>query len=679
MDKTSCTLKVESKSGTGTLYLVNGDLADAECGDISGPDAALEIVSWRDISFEFENICEDRPKKINMPLMHLLMEGLKRRDDREAGLIPASSVQKQAPEPSLKTAPAHQPDIPVLDVYKEPPKSKDSEPFRQDFHKTEIPAEEPLKFKKVDKSEIVDSSGKKRKIIMGAVIAGVVIVAFLSVFLFSGSMRLRNDYQKMFDNVAKTPDYPEKLTIINNYISSTEEKDKESEYFKKANALLAQIKKEKAEKEFSAALREVKDLPLDDSFVETAKRIYTAFLRANPDTSFANEVNEKILKLPELYEASAFEKASSVSKDDPEEKARAVSEYIKKFPSGKNLEPAKKILSDAEQLFFNLINEMSKECVSTNDFAPCVDKIDSYRKIFGPDSRKFDMDSIQANMRAGKELAVVRQKASEARDDLDAKRLLYYEFLRSSRDDTDSRRQAKVELDDIEKQIADKKDWESSRSYATNPAYPARERVKRVESFIARKPKSIYVTEAKQLLASMGGSGLKEARESSSKDNESSQSTVPSVQSREQASLRSSATHSDYEKGWALIEKAAGSRFRNNGNGTFTDTMTGKIWCVLDSSMDAGRCLNYDEAQEYVKNLNTGGSGGWRLPTASELFSVYKNSPALPFTGAKWYWTSDATWRGVNEIVRIVRPGVETEVSNETTSISDCGSVRAVK
>lgn len=54
-------------------------------------------------------------------------------------------------------------------------------------------------------------------------------------------------------------------------------------------------------------------------------------------------------------------------------------------------------------------------------------------------------------MAGGRDLIELRQKAQALGGDLDAKRDLYYEYLRSNSDNTESRRQARVEADEIEK------------------------------------------------------------------------------------------------------------------------------------------------------------------------------------------------------------------------------------
>lgn len=58
--------------------------------------------------------------------------------------------------------------------------------------------------------------------------------------------------------------------------------------------------------------------------------------------------------------------------------------------------------------------------------------------------------------------------------------------------------------------------------------------------------------------------------------------------------------------------------FKDNGDSTITDLNTGLMW-QQTSEFDR---ISFDEAFEYVENLNLGGYDDWRLPTIKELYSI---------------------------------------------------------
>ena len=84
--------------------------------------------------------------------------------------------------------------------------------------------------------------------------------------------------------------------------------------------------------------------------------------------------------------------------------------------------------------------------------------------------------------------------------------------------------------------------------------------------------------------------------------------------------------------------------YKDNGNETITDNITGLIWQKTD-----GGEMTFENAQAFCKTLTLGGTTGWRLPTSHELFSINnfdKVNPALDQTyftktTAEYWWTSD--------------------------------------
>jgi len=64
--------------------------------------------------------------------------------------------------------------------------------------------------------------------------------------------------------------------------------------------------------------------------------------------------------------------------------------------------------------------------------------------------------------------------------------------------------------------------------------------------------------------------------------------------------------------------------YRNNGNGTITDKVTGLMW-----QQDMGKKMTWDEAKSHAKKSRLTGYTDWRFPNAKELQSIvdYTRSP----------------------------------------------------
>ncbi|SMP67090.1 Protein of unknown function [Desulfonatronum zhilinae] len=98
--------------------------------------------------------------------------------------------------------------------------------------------------------------------------------------------------------------------------------------------------------------------------------------------------------------------------------------------------------------------------------------------------------------------------------------------------------------------------------------------------------------------------------------------------------------------GLALSGEAQAQRFKDNGNGTVTDTVTGLMWTKDANPFGS---LSWHDAMSRCSSFGIfglGGSssiGGWRLPSWDELRALYRAfQGGHPFTGIQSgpYWSS---------------------------------------
>ncbi len=76
-------MKVKDNDEVGYLYILEGELISAESGDLKNREAFNRIISWENVAIEIENTCTKTENEINQPLMNLLMEGLRVKDEKE--------------------------------------------------------------------------------------------------------------------------------------------------------------------------------------------------------------------------------------------------------------------------------------------------------------------------------------------------------------------------------------------------------------------------------------------------------------------------------------------------------------------------------------------------------------------------------------------------------------------
>ncbi len=90
--------------------------------------------------------------------------------------------------------------------------------------------------------------------------------------------------------------------------------------------------------------------------------------------------------------------------------------------------------------------------------------------------------------------------------------------------------------------------------------------------------------------------------------------------------------------------------FRDNGNGTVTDTVTGLMWEQKTDdggNRDKDTTYTWKDALAYCENLLLGEFSDWRLPTPKEferIVALDRSNPAIdttyfPYTNSSLYWT----------------------------------------
>jgi hypothetical protein len=76
--------RLTAKHGNQTLvlYFDSGEIAHAQVGDVQGEEAVYELLLWQDGTFEVEQGMETPTRTINIPWSALIMEGMRRLDER---------------------------------------------------------------------------------------------------------------------------------------------------------------------------------------------------------------------------------------------------------------------------------------------------------------------------------------------------------------------------------------------------------------------------------------------------------------------------------------------------------------------------------------------------------------------------------------------------------------------
>ncbi|MDX9787452.1 MAG: response regulator [Desulfobacterales bacterium] len=83
MEEKTCTLQVRSGEKLGLLFFQKGRLIGAETEKLTNEAAACEIINWKNAVIEIENIGRKKEVGIHRPLMHILMEAARIKDEED--------------------------------------------------------------------------------------------------------------------------------------------------------------------------------------------------------------------------------------------------------------------------------------------------------------------------------------------------------------------------------------------------------------------------------------------------------------------------------------------------------------------------------------------------------------------------------------------------------------------
>ena len=85
MEGRTCLLEVHgNEHKRGYIYMSQGELYDATCGDLEREDAVYEMVAWDPVQLYLKDLLNGKPeRRITKGIMSVVMEGLRRKDEAD--------------------------------------------------------------------------------------------------------------------------------------------------------------------------------------------------------------------------------------------------------------------------------------------------------------------------------------------------------------------------------------------------------------------------------------------------------------------------------------------------------------------------------------------------------------------------------------------------------------------
>jgi len=658
MEKTSCTLRIKAGEKTGFLYLLKGTLIAAETDDLKNEEAVFEILSWEKPVIEINNAAANQKKEIQAPLISLLMESVRRKDeqkkDEKVGPEEAAGrrgAAKTAFVPSAKKIKEIK--AALAEAEKEAPR----------------PEAAPLKIEEVKASDkITDASKalKRRKLVSQTtrVLAAVLIILILGcLWQYAINPWLgKRKFNKVIADVTSAKAIKEKISILDKYLAS----GPQARYAAQAETMKESYGSQKEAQAFDRAIQTVSELPLDDNFQEAAKATYLEFLEQFPDGSFKDEINKRIKDIPAMMDDAEYNGLRDIPENHYSQRLKAYQSYLSKYPDSVNTANVKAMMNSLGQAFCEHIKTEKANCDMNKNWQRCITLCQYFLDNFKGHEQIDTISLLKREMTAQIAYVKIAEKVEKAGPLSEAAGKILEDYLKEH-PDSPVRETVENQLTLISRQLNQEKGWQELTDYVKNDRNSIFDRVDRMRSYLNQRPPEKHIKEAEDIYVWL----IKEKEKTMQQLNQKAE--IEKRKKEKEALIQ------EEKKRIINQTKQCGGRYSVTREDTVTDNLTGLTWCVIDSSFLSDGCMDYDAAKKYVKGLDTGGYRDWRLPDPSELLVLYNSDQGFPAGNAIWYWTSEvfsAAWqKKVNTVVR-TNTGIWEK---SETDLKKCGAVRAVR
>ena len=649
MEESTYKLKITSNDHMGYLHVNQGQLIGAETEGLKGREAAYQIISWEKVVIEIENHEPAMEDEIQQPLMHVLMESLKIKDEASDAGEPDSS----APPPDADASGS----IAAVDGM------KISGPSMGPFERIAPPP--PVAPK------------KKSKILLFAVGLSVGLPIMAAIGLVGNSylkkIQQETAYKDMMFQVESEINPDIKELRLNEFLDKYNPK----RHLDEIEVKMKEVRKQIETRDYELITLRLGSLPMDQNYEHRVKEIYNGFLAKYPDSRYTKEIRTAIAGIKDLVDDTTYQRLLSNQKMDMGQRFDAYQDYLTRFPDGNHMSDVQKLLMEMGKQYYGFIKTQAKICDERQSWDKCIVLCENYNKVFEESPQVRDVKRLKSEFADKQHFNEFKIQAEKLGQDYIAIDNLYKNYLADH-----PKSAAKPEIDHIidglKNKVSDQKEWLNLKSYAGNSNYRLSDRLRRLETYIDQNNRGLYSNSVRDLYERLLAEKVRIDHNHRDVTNIKKKKNEPQVSQAQTLALLQRVEQAS--KDFSVQVSANGKRYRVDlKNRIFKDEVTGRIWALLDSKQHLEFCLNYDNALKYVANLNWGGFSDWRLPTSQELASLYKNEPFFPQDNAPWYWTSETYAKGYHDVANIVTSKHEKRFVRQSTDQNDCGAVRAIR
>ena len=623
LERLTCTLEVRTAGAVGYLHLHNGDLIAAESGSMKNRSAAYEIISWDNTEISIKDSVAGMKVEIDQPLMDILMEALRLRNDK----VGKNTVAPAAAASVLNISPT--------DRYK---------------HLREAQKTPPNRTLRV----------------AGAALLAVLLLVAAGLFgsRYWTARQIEKDYQSVLEQVDATDDPEDKKVLLHYFISSHDESDFHNDAREKIRLISDSIELQ----DYEYAMNSVAELPIDRHFETAATALYSQFLDKYPESPRYGEVQLKMSEIPKMIDNIDYARLTELVQLDYKNRIEAYLGYLLKHPNGRHRTKVEALIAEMSEEYYGHLMREIPQCDQTGNWDRCILLCGNFLKFFQTNYRTAEVENLKAVMEDKRDVASLMHTVQRLGDKYESAKKILTEYLYDNPDSTQVDR-IKEKIAKLDRIIRENGEWRTVVAYSQNSRHSLPDRINYLAQYIRLNSSNKYDQNAQTLLAQL-----------QTENRSLYQTRIEEQRQRQQTelALRQKQFQAARERILAKVQQA-GSRYQVKGDDTFTDKKTGLTWSLLDSYSVTGACQDFSSAQAYVSELTTGGYRDWRLPFGSELAELYKSKPFYPGDSAAWYWTTEVFVKGYNKAALIVTTARENGFRRQQKNLYDCGAVRAVR
>lgn len=422
MEQISCTLSVVSGENTGALFLKNGTLISADTGDLSPLDAAHRIISWDQAVIDIAESCDKTVDEIKQPLMNILMEAMRLRDDakNDPPLEPTKAktvlpLSKSAPQKSTVAA-------------QEPSGTAEAAGA---VKKASSPKSNTRPRKKAPSPILITDPPKRlpwKLIVAGlaVLIAGIGLGGF---FLFSAK-QTRIAYETLLQTVEIADGTTEKLALLNTYARENQG----GKYSTDVNRRIEELLEQKNAREFENIEQSAFRLEAEGD-IEAAMAVYETYLKDAGKNAYRDRTTRALQRLSAQVDTENFEEMKRVAMAQGPERISTYRAFLEKHPDSSYREEVLKLVFDMEEEYYIFLERRFLEKEASGSLAKTIELGQQFIDAYPGSDHLEAVNKMLANCRsefsATLSFAQLQTRASALGTDYESARIVYQDYLKA--------------------------------------------------------------------------------------------------------------------------------------------------------------------------------------------------------------------------------------------------------